>query len=113
MSELSNELSRITDALVTDYIKEVVDKRLSNLEPVTVSVKGLVKMTGMSESWLRQQAIDTPEFISIEVDLGSKRLWQADKVADAWNAYINHHGLDASRRLPSSIIRAQKRGALI
>ncbi|GAY74235.1 hypothetical protein [Lentilactobacillus kosonis] len=113
MSDLSTELGKITNSILSDYVKKVVDTQVANLHPVTVSIKGLSKLTGMSESWLRQHAVDTPEFINIEFDLGSKRLWQADKVNDAWLTYINQHGTPASTRLPQSVIREQKRGLLI
>lgn len=95
-----------------DYVKEMIDTEIKQAVAekvkavaVTVNVKGLAEMTGMSTSKLYKDVIDQPEFLAIEKDLGTKRLFYADKVAHAWNTYLDRKGESGLKRLPESLRR--------
>lgn len=102
MNDFSNQLSQYVLSQINQQIEQSVKENL-RVSPVTLDVKGLAAMTHMSTSFLYKSVIDTPEFLLIENDLGTKRLWDAEKARKAWKDYMNRHGKPGIERLPKSL----------
>lgn len=104
MNDFPSQIGRYVLAQINQQIEQSVKERLQ-VNPVTVDVKGLALMTHMSASFLYKSVIDTPEFLLIENDLGTKRLWDAEKVPNAWKVYVAKHGKPGIDRLPRPLKR--------
>lgn len=92
---------------IGNYVLNNAEQLINNLDikepkPTTVSVKGLAKMLGVSESSIYDPISNSDEFLKIEADFGSKRLWYADQVDKAWRSYLRKYGSRGIDRLPRS-----------
>lgn len=96
--QIGNYVLKEAQQMVTD----IVEERTKNIENVTVDVTTLAKMLSVSESSVYKKIGNSEEFIKIESDYGSKRLWYADQVDKAWRSYLRKYGSRGIDRLPRS-----------
>lgn len=81
-----------------ELINELVDKKVNEILKtykrtlVTVDMKGLIKMTGLSESTLTNHVIDEPEMVAVTRRIGTRRLYKYPEVREALRAVFDRKG---------------------
>ena len=100
------ELAQIVGNYFLDNIDKLSEQvaldKTKNIKRVTVDVKKLAGMLGVSSSSIYNPISSSEEFLKIEADYGGKRLWYADKVDKAWNDYLKKYGTRGIDRLSRS-----------
>lgn len=98
------ELAQIVGNYFLDNIDKLSEQvaldKTKNIKRVTVGVKKLAEMLGVSTSSVYYPIASSEEFLKIESDFGNKRLWYADQVDKAWRSYLRKYGTRGIDRLP-------------
>ncbi|AMG33647.1 hypothetical protein [Staphylococcus saprophyticus] len=80
----------LIDEMVDAKVKEILKSYKRTL--VTVDMKDLVKMTGLSQSTLEQKIICEPEVIDVTRRIGTRVLYKYPEIISALNKVIDRLG---------------------
>ncbi|MGV3043478.1 hypothetical protein [Staphylococcus rostri] len=85
---------QIDDEIINDLVDKKVDEILKTYKRtlVTVDMKDLIRMTGLSETTLTNEVIDEPEMVAVTRRLGTRRLYKYPEVRDALRTVIDRKG---------------------
>lgn len=81
-----------------DHINEMVNAKVEEILKiykrtlVTVDMKDLVKMTGLSQSTLEQKIICEPEVVEVTRRIGTRVLYKYPEIKNALNIVIDRLG---------------------
>ncbi|MBI5975171.1 hypothetical protein [Staphylococcus canis] len=87
---------QIDDELINELVDKKVEEILSNYKRtlVTVDIKDLVEITGLSKSTLEKNIITQPEVIEVTRRIGSRVLYKYPDVIGALSKVIDRLGGD-------------------
>ncbi|EIE3580262.1 hypothetical protein Q7222_000111 [Staphylococcus pseudintermedius] len=83
-----------------ESINELVDKKVVEILStykrtlVTVDMKDLIKMTGLSKSTLTNEITNQPEIVAVTRRIGSRVLYKYPEVVEALSNVIDRLGAD-------------------
>ncbi|EJG5108205.1 TPA: hypothetical protein RJJ83_001624 [Staphylococcus pseudintermedius] len=87
---------QIDDDLINDLVDKKVDEILSTYKRtlVTVDMKDLIEMTGLSRSTLTNEITNQPEIVTVTRRIGSRVLYKYPDVVEALSKVIDRLGGD-------------------
>lgn len=87
---------QIDDDLINDLVDKKVDEILSTYKRtlVTVDMKDLIEMTGLSRSTLNNEITNQPEIVAVTRRIGSRVLYKYPDVVEALSKVIDRLGDD-------------------
>ncbi|HEC2144737.1 TPA: hypothetical protein R1902_000201 [Staphylococcus delphini] len=87
---------QINDELINELIDKKVTEILSTYKRtlVTVDMKDLIKMTGLSKSTLVQKVVCEPEMVAVTRRIGTRVLYKYPDVVKALSIVIDRLGGD-------------------
>lgn len=85
---------QINDELINDLVDKKVSEILSTYKRalVTVDMKDLIKMTGLSRSTLTNEITNQPEVVAVTRRIGTRVLYKYPEVVEAISKVIDRLG---------------------